>query len=60
MKPIDYILLGAVAAVLTAIVIRLTQKKKNGESDCGCNCKNCPNASGCGRKKPDEKEQKNA
>lgn len=56
MKPIDYILLGAVAAVLAAIVIRLIQKKKNGESDCGCNCKNCPNASGCGRKKPDEKE----
>ena len=60
MKPIDYILLGAVAAVLAVVIVRLIQKKKNGESDCGCNCKNCPNVSGCGRKKTDEKEQKNA
>lgn len=58
MKPIDYILLGALAAVIAVIVIRLIQKKKNGESSCGCNCKNCPGAGTCGVKNTEEREKK--
>ena len=47
MKPIDYILIGGLAAVLVGIVVGLIKRKKEGKNGCGCGCSSCPSAGNC-------------
>ena len=47
MKPIDYILLGAVALAVTLIIVNLVKRKKAGKNGCGCGCSSCPSAGAC-------------
>lgn len=41
----------ALAAVVTAIVVNMIRKKREGKSSCGCGCENCPSGSVCHPKK---------
>ena len=47
MKPIDYIILGAVALAVTLVIINLVKRKKEGKGGCGCGCASCPSAGSC-------------
>jgi len=58
MKPIDFIVLGIVALIITAIVMYIRKKKKKGMMCIGCpdsgkcagKCTGCPGScSACGR-----------
>lgn len=50
MKPIDFIILTAVALAVIGIAVYLIRKKLKGETGCGCSCANCPSANACGEK----------
>lgn len=39
-----------VLAIITAVVIGMIRKKKNGKSTCGCGCANCPLSGDCHKK----------
>ncbi len=54
MKPIDYILIGAIALTLGWIVFYLIKSKKSGKSGCGCGCATCPVAGKCKGEKKDD------
>ncbi|NCB63616.1 MAG: FeoB-associated Cys-rich membrane protein [Clostridia bacterium] len=41
----------ALVAVVTAIVVDLIRKKREGKSSCGCGCSSCPSSSICHTKK---------
>lgn len=47
MEPIDYILIGVIAASIALIVVHLIRRKKQGKSGCGCGCSSCPAAGAC-------------
>lgn len=51
MKPIDYILIIGIAALVVGVVIYLIVNKKKGKTSCGCGCSGCPNAGACGMSK---------
>lgn len=48
MKPIDWIILGALALVIVGVTAYLLKRKKEGKGGCGCGCQNCPSAGTCG------------
>lgn len=48
MKPVDIIIIVAIAVVAAAIIAYILYKKCKGEKiGCGCGCKNCPHAGAC-------------
>ena len=47
MKPIDYIIIGIVAAAVLGAIAYLIWRKKKGISGCGCGCSGCPHAGAC-------------
>ena len=47
MKPIDYIIIGALALAITLVVVHLVKRKKQGKNGCGCGCTSCPSAGAC-------------
>ncbi len=58
MKPIDIILIAALALIVGAIVAYIVRKKIKGEKiGCGCGCQSCPHASVCGGNKPAQKTE---
>lgn len=59
MKPIDYIILGVVAVVVTLVSIHLVKRKKEGKGGCGCGCATCPSAGSCMAAKENTKEEEN-
>lgn len=36
------------AAVITAVAVKIYRDRKSGKSDCGCNCSDCPMNGKCG------------
>ena len=54
MKPIDIILIIAIAVLIVGVIAYLIVKKKKGETGCGCACKGCPSAGACHLAKPSE------
>ncbi len=57
MKPIDWIILGALALVIVGVTAYLIKRKKEGKGGCGCGCQNCPSAGKCGGKSEDAEEE---
>jgi hypothetical protein len=55
MKPIDYIIIGAVSLAVVLISIHLIKRKKEGKNGCGCGCASCPSAGSC----PSMQKEKN-
>ena len=48
MKPVDIIIIAAIAVVAAAIIAYILYKKCKGEKiGCGCGCKTCPHAGAC-------------
>ena len=47
MKPIDYIIIGAVVLAVALVVVHLVKRKKQGKNGCGCGCASCPSAGAC-------------
>lgn len=64
MKPIDIILIVALAVLAVGVGIYLiVKKKKGGTTGCDCGCSGCPHAGACGTakkssQKPKENENK--
>ena len=60
MKPIDIILITAIAFIVVSIVAYIVRKKRKGEKiGCGCACQSCPQANACGgAKDADERTEK--
>ena len=60
MKPIDYIIIVALAVVVVAIVAYIVRKKMKGETiGCDCNaCRACPHAGACGGKAEPKEQEK--
>ena len=44
---IDYVLIGAIAALVVGICAYLIKQKKKGKGGCGCGCSGCPHAGAC-------------
>ena len=44
---IDWVILGAVGALVAGIVVYLIKQKKKGKGGCGCGCSGCPHAGAC-------------
>ena len=59
MKPIDYIILGAVALAVTLIIVNLVKRKKAGKNGCGCGCSSCPSAGACPSARTTKEENEN-
>ena len=57
MKPIDIILIIALAILVIGILAYLIIKKKKGETGCGCGCNGCPSAASCAVVKNRQKTQ---
>ena len=57
MEPIDYILIGIVAAAVALISVHLVRRKKQGKGGCGCGCASCPAAGACPSAKVQTKEE---
>ena len=58
MKPIDYVIIAAVAAIVVGVVAYLIYSKKKGKNvGCGCGCNGCSNASACGIKNKRSEQQ---
>ena len=49
------LVLLAVAAIVTAIVIFRIRAKRQGKSTCGCGCASCPMAGKCHGEKPKDR-----
>ena len=47
MEPIDYIILGVLAAAVALAIISIVKRKKEGKGGCGCGCVSCPSAGSC-------------
>ena len=47
MKPIDIILIIALAVLIIGVIAYLIVKKKKGDTSCGYACDGCPSASAC-------------
>ena len=45
---IDIVLGALVFSVVAWAVWRIVDKRKKGETGCGCHCNGCPSASACG------------
>lgn len=63
MKPIDIILIVALAVLIVGVIAYLIVKRKKGQTGCGCGCSGCPSAGTCAAtkntaKKPEETENK--
>ncbi len=56
MKPIDYILLGALALILGGVILHLRKRKREGKGGCGCGCANCPSKGNCGAREEKNEE----
>ena len=57
MKPIDYIIIAAIALIVIAVVVYIVRKKLKGEKvGCGCGCQSCPHAGACGGQSAEEKQ----
>lgn len=46
MKPLDYVLIAAVAVVIGLAIYFTVKRLKSGKGSCGCNCSSC---SGCAK-----------
>ncbi len=57
MKPIDYVIIAAVALAVVGVVVYLVRQKKKGKSGCGCGCSGCPHANACHSKTNAEQNQ---
>ena len=55
MKPIDYIIIAAIALIVIAVVVYIVRKKLKGEK-IGCGCQSCPHAGACGGQSAEEKQ----
>ena len=58
MKPIDYILIGGLALVVSLVIINLIKRKKEGKNGCGCGCVSCPSAGICSSAQRTKEENK--
>ena len=47
MKPIDYVLIIGMTALVLGIIVYLVLNKKKGKTSCGCGCAGCPHAGQC-------------
>ena len=59
MKPIDIILIVALAVIVIGIIAYLIVKKKKGETSCGCACSGCPSAGACAAVKKTSQNHEN-
>lgn len=40
-----------IAAIVTAVVVKMVRDKRQGKSSCGCGCGGCPSSESCRLKK---------
>lgn len=48
----------ALAAIVTAIIVNMIRNKKKGKSSCGCGCDGCAFSGSCHSASTDSKKQK--